>query len=154
MTRRGWLLSSLLLGACGGADPPLVRPDQIVGDTIPNALTEAAGDPRQGELVFSAREQGHCVLCHVVEGLEVPFQGNIGPDLSEIGLHLSPAQLRLRVVDYQIILPGALMPSYYRNHDLYQVEEAYLGKTILTAQQVEDVVAYLSQLDEEADDER
>ena len=65
--------------------------------------------------------------------------------MTAVADRLSPAQLRLRIVDYQLVLPGALMPSYYRNHDLYQVGEAFQGETILSAQDVEDIVAYLSE---------
>lgn len=135
------------LSACGGDVPELLTSDQIVGDTIPVSLTGMKGDPIQGERVFADRDQGHCVLCHTVAGLDASFQGNLGPDLSTLGDRLDAAQIRLRIVDYQIIRPGAVMPSYYRNHALYQVQEEYVGTTILTAQQVEDLVAYLSQLE-------
>jgi len=140
-------MSALLLSACSNSEPPLSAALQIVEDSIPVSLTEAPADPVRGKTVFSTRDQGHCVLCHSVTGLDAPFQGNVGPDLTLVSARLSPAQLRLRIVDYQIVSPGALMPSYYRIHDLYQVQDAYLGQTILTAQQVEDIVAYLSELD-------
>ncbi|MEM7460501.1 MAG: sulfur oxidation c-type cytochrome SoxX [Pseudomonadota bacterium] len=135
------------LTACGDDPSTLISKDQIVDDGIPVALTDSSGDAARGEVVFADRDQGHCVLCHVVEGLQTPFQGNVGPDLSAIGNRLTDAQLRLRIVDYQIVLPGALMPSYYRKHALYQVQRDYDEATILTAQQVEDLVAYLGQLE-------
>lgn len=150
--KRAALIWTLLLGACHNPDSALAGAGQIVGDTIPEALTEIPGDAARGESVFAEREQGHCVLCHVVAGLNVPFQGNVGPDLSLVGERLSSAELRLRIVDYQIVTPGALMPSYYRKHDLYQVQEPYVGETILSAQQVEDLVTYLSELEENVDD--
>ena len=150
---RASLIALVWLSACGNANNSLIQDGQIVGDTLPAPLTTAPADASRGEIVFFERDQGHCVLCHQVAGLEASFQGNIGPDLTAVGARLSPAQLRLRIVDYQIILPGALMPSYYRIHDLYQVQESHAGETILTAQQVEDLVAYLSQLDIEASDD-
>lgn len=134
-----------MLAACS-QDPGLVTEDQIVGDTIPAPLTEQAGRADQGRVVFASRAQGHCVLCHRVDGLDAPFQGNVGPDLTLIGDRLSAEQIRLRIVDYQIVRSGTVMPSYYRIHDLYQVEEDYADQPILTAQQVEDIVAYLSAL--------
>lgn len=135
----------LVLVACGDTAPRLVSESQIVGDAIPNALTAVPGDAKQGSTIFVERERGHCVLCHAIDGLEAEFQGNVGPDLSLVGDRLNPGQLRLRIVDYQIVRPGTLMPSYYRNHDLYQVAEAYQGDPVLTAQEVEDLVSYLSE---------
>jgi len=146
------MIAAFMLAACNSAEPALIDPSHIVGDAIPDALTQSEASPVRGEKVFSDRNQGHCVLCHVVTGLDVPFQGNVGPDLTLVGERLSAAQLRLRIVDYQIIMPGALMPSYYRRHDLYQVEEDYIAEMILSAQQVEDLVAYLSALDGDADE--
>ncbi|MEO1188101.1 MAG: sulfur oxidation c-type cytochrome SoxX [Pseudomonadota bacterium] len=148
MTRR-WLAVLFALSACGSDPAALLPADSIIGDTIPTSLTGTPGNAVRGELVFSDRDQGHCVLCHVVEGLQTPFQGNVGPDLTDIGSRLSDAQLRLRIVDYQIVRPGTLMPSYYRKHDLYQVQKDYDGTPILTAQQVEDLVSYLSQLEQD-----
>ena len=136
---------ALALASCGDAEPRLVSETQIVGDAIPSPLSEASAIAARGKTVFMDREGGHCVLCHAIEGLEAEFQGNVGPDLSAVGERLSPGQLRLRIVDYQIVRPGTLMPSYYRIHDLYQVAEEYQDQPILTAIEVEDLVAYLSE---------
>jgi len=136
---------ALALASCGDAPPRLVTQAQIVGDAIPSALSEDLGDASRGESVFIDRERGHCVLCHAIEGLKAEFQGNVGPDLSAVSERLSPGQLRLRIVDYQIVRPGTLMPSYYRIHDLYQVADEYQDQPILTAIEVEDLVAYLSE---------
>ena len=136
---------ALALASCGDAEPRLVSETQIVGDAIPSPLSEASAIAARGKTVFMDREGGHCVLCHAIEGLEAEFQGNVGPDLSAVGERLSPGQLRLRIVDYQIVRPGTLMPSYYRIHDLYQVGEEYQDQPILTAIEVEDLVAYLSE---------
>ncbi|MEL6415310.1 MAG: sulfur oxidation c-type cytochrome SoxX [Pseudomonadota bacterium] len=118
---------------------------QIVGDTIPAALSSESGIAERGQSIFVDRERGHCVLCHAIDELDAEFQGNVGPDLSTVGGRLSPGQLRMRIVDYQIVRPGTLMPSYYRIHDLYQVAEEYQDEPILTAQEVEDLVVYLSE---------
>lgn len=131
--------------SCGDPAPPLLDRHEIDGDAIPDALTPVPGNAERGQEIFAGREQGHCVLCHAVETLDAEFQGNVGPDLSLVGRRLSPGQLRLRIVDYQIVRPGTLMPSYYRIHDLYQVADDYQGEPILSAQDVEDVVAYLSE---------
>ena len=123
----------------------MVTDTQIVGDAIPTRLSAAPGLAERGREIFIDRERGHCVLCHAVDGLEAEFQGNVGPDLSSVGDRLSPGQLRLRIVDYQIVRPGTLMPSYYRIHDLYQVADQYQDEPILTAKEVEDLVTYLSE---------
>ncbi len=135
----------IALASCGDTGPHLVSNSQVVGDTIPKALTAVPGDAERGSDIFVDRERGHCVLCHAIEGLEAEFQGNVGPDLSLVGDRLSAGQLRLRIADYQIVRPGTLMPSYYRIHDLYQVAEAYQDDPVLTAQEVEDLVSYLSE---------
>lgn len=137
---------TIVLAACSDAEQGLITASMIEGDGIPRALTAVAGDPAEGRDVFANRDRGHCVLCHVVSTLEAEFQGNVGPALSDIGDRLTPAQLRLRIADYQIIRPGTLMPSYYRNHDLYQVGAEFTDDPVLTAQELEDLVAYLGTL--------
>jgi L-cysteine S-thiosulfotransferase len=117
-----------------------------VGDAIPRPLTAEPGRPERGRSVVVNRDQGSCTLCHEVPG-ETRF-GNVAPPLSGVGARLSPGQLRLRVVDSSRVNPGTPMPAYYRTAGLVQVAAAYRGKTILSAQQVEDVVAYLATLKE------
>ncbi|MEM7640475.1 MAG: sulfur oxidation c-type cytochrome SoxX [Pseudomonadota bacterium] len=149
---RSMLLGLVMVSACAEGSTALIDASLIEGDSLPTPLAEAPGNVERGQLIFSDRDLGHCVLCHVVDGLDVSFQGDVGPNLSYVADRLSPGQLRLRIVDYQLVRPGTLMPSYYRNHDLYQVAEPYSGDTILTAEQVEDLVAYLSALDSEEDE--
>lgn len=143
----------LTLAACGGSADRLVTPDQIIGDAIPAPLTSVPGNVERGENEFISRDGAHCVLCHVVEGLDAEFQGNVGPDLSLVGDRFTSDQIRLRIVDYQIVQPGTLMPSYYRTHDLYQVGDEFADAPILSAQDVEDLVAYLSALRANEDEE-
>lgn len=146
-------VSGLCLMACTPAAPKqLIPANRISADRLAAALTDEPGDAARGQMIFSDRDKGHCVLCHQVSGLDTPFQGDVGPDLSRVGDRLDAAQLRLRIVDYQIVQPGALMPSYYRIHDLYQVQERYADSPILSAQQVEDLVAYLGDLKGGTDD--
>src|SRR5215472_6364776 len=118
----------------------------VAGDAIPKALTAEPGDAARGRSVVVNRDQGGCTLCHEVPG-ETRF-GNIAPALAGVGAKLSAGQLRLRVVDSTRVNPDTPMPSYYRTEGLTQVARAYRGKTILSAQQVEDVVAYLATLKE------
>ncbi|MDF1681610.1 sulfur oxidation c-type cytochrome SoxX [Ponticaulis sp.] len=144
---RACALSSLVALLFSGAEAfaeRLVTPDMIVGDTIPAPLTDTASSTEIGETVFTERDQGHCVLCHQIDDLDAEFQGNVGPDLSTVGDRLSPAQIRFRLVDLQSLMPDTVMPSYYRLHDLNQVQEQFQGQTILNAEQIEHLVAYLA----------
>ncbi|MEO1029525.1 MAG: sulfur oxidation c-type cytochrome SoxX [Pseudomonadota bacterium] len=136
------VLATGLIAGCG--DRPSYN---IIGDEIRASLSSSAGDPVRGQAIFLERDQGHCVICHQVAGLEISFQGNVGPDLSDVGARLTPAQLRLRIVDMSAVTPGTLMPSYFRTDHLNQVAEEFSGETILSAQQIEDLVAYLASLE-------
>jgi len=141
----------LLLGtaavATGCGEDRLVEPAQVSGDAIPNPLTGAPGDPAKGRAIFAARDGGHCVLCHGVAGLDVPFQGNVGPALSDVGARLTPGQIRLRIVDASRLNPDTVMPAYYRVDGLNQVSRGLEGKPVLSSQQIEDLVAFLAALD-------
>lgn len=143
---------AIALVSCSEAQPELISAAMIEADGVPSSLTGVAGDADRGKILFVARDGGHCVLCHAVAPLDAEFQGDVGPALDGVGDRLTSAQLRLRIADYQIIRPGTLMPSYYRNHDLYQVGEEYKDGPILTAQEVEDLVAYLGTLTESGRD--
>lgn len=111
---------------------------------MPVALTKENGDASRGKAIFTNRDEGHCILCHAIDALEAPFQGDLGPNLSDVHKRLTPAQIRLRIVDYQRVKPGTVMPSYYRINDLYQVSEQFEGRPVLEAQDIEDLIAYLS----------
>ncbi len=134
------LLASLLGVAHAGEN---VRFD-AVGDAIPQPLAPEPGDAARGRSVVVNRDMGACTLCHAVPGESL--SGNIAPALAGVGAKLSPAQLRLRVADSTRVNPGTPMPAYYRTEGLTQVAAAYRGKPVLSAQQVEDVVAYLATL--------
>jgi len=119
---------------------------EVAGDAIPRPLGSEPGNADRGRSIVVNRDQGGCTLCHAVPG-EARF-GNIASTLAGAGARLSSAQLRLRIVDSTRVNPDTLMPAYYRTEGLTQVAAAYRGKTILSAQQVEDVVAYLASLKE------
>ena len=110
-------------------------------------LTETAGDADNGRAVLLDRERGHCLLCHQVQQLanhpEGAFQGNIGTDLTDAGARLGAAYLRARVVDPTAMNPETVMPAYHRIEGMHAVAPAFDDTPILTAQEVEDLVAYL-----------
>ena len=103
-----------------------------------------AGDATRGREVFVSRDGGHCVICHAVPGVEAA--GDFGPPLAGVGSRFNASQLRMRVADITRVKPEAMMPSFHRVEGLTRVAAQYAGKPVLSAQQVEDVVAYLGSL--------
>jgi sulfur-oxidizing protein SoxX len=129
-----------------GADDEALQPYRIVGDAIPESLTGASGDPVAGRAIVVDRRLGACLLCHTGPFAEERFQGTLAPDLSGAGVRWSAGQLRLRLVDAARLNPDTIMPPYYRVDGLARVGRSWRGKPMLTAQQVEDVVAFLTML--------
>jgi sulfur-oxidizing protein SoxX len=145
----GRALAALVLvlagGFAGAQDEGALVRYRIVGDGVPVPLTESAGEAARGRRIVTSRDF-NCVLCHVVPDGDAQFAGNVGPSLAGVGRRLSASQLRLRVVDQTRINPDTVMPPYYRVQGLNRVAQGYRGKPVLGAQDVEDVVAYLSTL--------
>lgn len=121
----------------------------IVGDAIAVSLTGTAGNAQRGRAIVANRNVGLCLLCHSGPFPEERFQGNLAPPLNGAGSRLSEGQLRLRMVDSGRINPASIMPAYFRTEGLTRVAPAFAGKTVLSAEQVEDVVAYLQTLRKE-----
>ena len=118
----------------------------VVGDGIPVPLTAAPGDPERGRTIVLDRANGNCLICHRVPVPSEPFQGDIGPDLSGVGARLSPAQIRLRLVDQSRLNSATMMPPFYRVDGLTRVASRYKDEPVLPAAAIEDVVAYLVSL--------
>ena len=117
-------------------------------DALPESLTGAQGDPARGRAIVTNRGVGLCLLCHSGPFPEERFQGNLAPDLKGAGARWTEGQLRLRIVDSSRINPASIMPAYHRTEGLTRVAPAYRGKPILTAGEIEDVVAFLLTLTE------
>ncbi len=139
----GWLAAVALVCEAAGARAEALRPFTVVGDAIPQRLTDARGDPQRGREVAVKRELGNCLLCHRMPIPEERFQGTIGPDLAGVAGRLSEGQIRLRIVDESRMNPQTIMPPYYRVEGLQRVMAAYRDRPVLTAEQVEDAVALL-----------
>ena len=135
----------LMLG-CATASAQDLRPYTVVGDAIPVSLTGAVGDAERGEKIVTNRQVGLCLLCHSGPYPQERFQGTMAPDLKGAGSRSTEGQIRLRIVDGSKINPDTIMPPYYRVDGLARVAPAFRGKPILTAEQIEDVVAYLMTL--------
>jgi len=125
-----------------------LRPFTVVGDTIPSSLTGQKGDPARGRAIVTNRQVGLCLLCHFGPFPEERLQGTMAPDLKGAGTRSSEGQLRLRIVDAGRLNPDSIMPAYYRIDGLARVAPLFRGKPVLTAEQIEDVVAFLATLRE------
>lgn len=139
------LLAALAaLPATSPADDLL--PYSVGAGAIAAPLGALRGDAARGRAIVANRALGLCLLCHSAPIAEARFQGNLAPSLAGAGRRWTTGELRLRLVDPQRLVPGSLMPAYYRVDGLQQVGAAWRGKPLLDAQQIEDVVAYLSTL--------
>ena len=118
----------------------------VRGDAIPASLTGITGDAAKGRSIVVSRQVGLCLLCHSGPLPEERFQGNLGPSLAGAGSRWSEGQLRLRLVDSRRLNPDTIMPAYLQTERLTQVSKNMLGKSLLEAQQIEDVVAFLMTL--------
>ena len=98
----------------------------------------------RGAEVFVSRSAGHCVLCHTHDALDAPFQGNLGPDLSDVGARSGRDALRERIVDPRRFNPESIMPAYRRTHGFHAVDPAFDGRAILSAAEVDQLVAFLA----------
>ena len=102
-----------------------------------------SGNAAAGELLVANRQLGLCLLCHQAPIASEKFQGNVGPNLAGVGSRLSKDELKQRIIDSRVVNPDSVMPAYFRSTQLNQVARLQEGRTIFTAQQVDDVVAYL-----------
>lgn len=123
---------------------------------VAQSLTGTPGDPAAGREVIGDKSVGNCVSCHEIAAMaDVPFQGNIGPALDGAGDRWTDAELRGIVVNAKKMFPESMMPSFYRVDGFTRPGKEFTGKAaddtfgpLLSAQQVEDVVAYLATLKE------
>lgn len=111
-------------------------------------LVQGTPDPANGRRIVTDRRKGLCLLCHSGPFAEERFQGNLAPSLAGAGSRQDVSMMRQRIVDSRKINPDSLMPAYFRQDGLTRVGAAWQGRTLLTASEVEDVVAFLMTLKE------
>lgn len=115
--------------------------------SIEEPLSEVTPDIALGQQLVTDVNKGNCLACHQIPQLQEDMQGTLGPPLEAIGNRLTQADLRLRIVNMKKLNPFSIMPAYYRsNSELNRVAERYSQSTILSADEVEHVIAYLSTL--------
>ena len=134
---RSWAVVLLLLAGV---------PAQASSDAIEQPLTATPGDAASGRAIVANRQVGLCLLCHTGPFPEERFQGTLAPDLAGAGARWSEGQLRARLVDGRRLNPESMMPAYFRADGFVRVGAQWQGKTVLGAQQIEDVIAFLRTL--------
>lgn len=118
----------------------------VNGSSIPTSLTGKTGDPVKGRKHAINRKKGNCLACHVMPIPEQTFHGEVGPDLNGAASRLLEGEIRLQIVNSKIVNPDTIMPAFYRNTGFHRVMKKFKGKSILSAQEVEDIVAYMMTL--------
>jgi len=151
----GWLAAATLLPAMFApsfaGEPELPGVAVVVTEgiaTLPATLTGKPGDVKEGAKVVTGRRLGNCLSCHEIGALrEEEFHGDVGPPLDGVAGRWDTAALRMIVVNPKMVFGGeTVMPAFYRTGGLNRVRPEFAGKPVLTAQQVEDVVAFLATL--------
>ena len=90
-----------------------------------------------------------CLICHAMPLPNEPDPGNLGPPLEGVGSRYSAGELRLRLIDPKIVNPDTVMPSYYKREGLHGVAPEYRNQPIYSAEDMEDVIAFLLTLVDE-----
>lgn len=150
---RTFVLSSLagltMVGVAYAAD---VAPSDVTFEdgAVATSLTGTPGDPAEGRKWFVGRKLGNCLACHMNSDVEnEQFHGEVGPPLDGVADRWSEAELRGILVNAKNMFEGTIMPAFYRDSGYTLPLDKFEGKSILSAQQVEDIVAYLKTLKEE-----
>lgn len=149
---RARLTAIAIIGAAAAANASEIAPLAVsfTDGAVAESLTGVAGDPAEGRKAVFTRSMGNCLACHQNSEMEEqPFHGEIGPPLDGVADRWTVEELRGIVVNAKMTFEGSAMPAFYRDpSEAVRIGKDYEGKTILTAQQVEDVVAYLATLKE------
>lgn len=122
---------------------------KVEDEAIKASLTGTPGNPDEGKKVFLNRKKGNCLACHVVSSLkDQPFHGQVGPPLDGTASRWSEGELRLRIVNAKAVNEDTIMPAFHRTKDLHRVLKKFKDKPVLSAQEVEDVLAYVMTMKE------
>src|SRR3954464_2123882 len=114
------------------AQAPAVAPYTIVGDAIPEPLTDLTGDPARGRAIVLNRQVGLCLLCHTGPFPEERFQGNLAPDLRGVGARLTEGEIRLRPIAPARANPQTIMPAYFKTDGPDRISPLSRDKPVLS----------------------
>lgn len=145
-------LTLAAMAVAGAASAGTVAPGDVKYEdgSVAASLTGAAGDAAAGRDWFADRKLGNCLACHENSDRDdQSFHGEVGPPLDGVADRWSEEELRGIVSNAKMMFDGTIMPAFYKDSGYTRPLDKFEGKTILSAQQVEDVVAYLMTLKEE-----
>ncbi|GAA0297964.1 sulfur oxidation c-type cytochrome SoxX [Rhodovulum strictum] len=130
-----------------------VAPTEVMfeGGAVAASLTGVPGDPEAGAKVMTTASLGNCVACHLIEAMPaVQFPGTIAPALDGAADRWTEAELRGLLVNAKMTFDATFMPAFYKTEGFIRPGDGYTGKApesdlppILSAQQIENIVAYL-----------
>lgn len=138
------VMAAGLFASAASAD--VIADYKVVDGGIPKSLTGKPGDAVAGKKTFIDRKRGNCLACHTAPIPEQQFHGMIGPAMEGVAERMTEAEMRLRLVDSKQVNPDTSMPAFHRIAGLNRVPKKFADKPILTAQEVEDVLAYIKTL--------
>lgn len=128
------------------SEPNLKSYTIVDGSSIPKSLTGKSGNAMNGKKLFVHRKKGNCLTCHTAPIPKEQFHGKVAPDLAGIAGRMNEGEIRLRIVNPKLANPDTPMMAFYKTHGLSQVNKKFVGKPMLNASEIEDVVAYLMTL--------
>ena len=149
--RKVALVAIMVSTVAGTAIAGSVAPGDVVFEdgAIAASLTNVAGDPAKGKDWFVGRKLGNCLACHEnSDAKSESFHGEVGPPLDGVADRWGEAELRGIVTNSKMMFEDTIMPAFYKDAGYNRPLDKFEGKTILSAQQVEDIVAYLLTLKE------
>jgi sulfur-oxidizing protein SoxX len=156
---RQMLLAAGLAVAATSLQADVVAPDDVTmseyGEVM-NSLTGEPGNAERGREIMVSRAQGNCLACHQVSALdEFPWHGEVGPSLDGVATRWNEPALRGLLVNADTMFPDSIMPAFYKVSGFIRPGDRFTTRPappdlqpILSAQEIEDVVAYLMTLTE------
>jgi len=150
--RAVWMASACIFAGATVASAEVVAPDKVMMEDmmVSKSLTGQAGSAEAGRKTFASRKLGNCLACHANADMKAElFHGQVGPPLDGVAGRYEEPQLRAILIDSKKVLGGqTIMPSFYRVINDQRTQEKFHNKTILSAEQIEDIIAYLKTLKE------
>jgi sulfur-oxidizing protein SoxX len=119
--------------------PATLVPFRIVDGAIADRLTPPE-HPARGRALALDRSKDNRVTCHAMP-VDADVEGDLGPPLDRVGGRWTAGEIRLRIVDGEQVNPVGHLPSDGRREGLNAVRRDRAGRTLLAAQEVENILA-------------